>query len=389
MAITLISEPITASIPTTTPYRPTYVDCSSDSANIVRVIADVFINNGAAPVTTIEKEPILGTTDQFRIEMGEINKKYLSSEFFNTSVFLETHDCSISADIIDIVIYEVNEVGGLLTTTWAEDGAGTGGQSVNNIYQFNGVNQHQQTMSDRYCDGVTKKFLTNRPQNSKIISSQVYRCGILPLTEGFRSYITVEEFDGLNGTGSSLASNDSVSITATYRKASYTIDPSFFNAATKSIVYHANDNGGSRITEFFTVNVVDTCADDVTLFWQNHWGEFDQYFFAGNQIEKTKNKVKSITNRLNLEYNVSDRGMKDIKRMNSREFEIFTQTESPAVVEWLAEIGESVDVYIIKNSERIPINVKRVTSEIVNDDDVVVQMAVKFTLANERINQLG
>ena len=127
----------------------------------------------------------------------------------------------------------------------------------------------------------------------------------------------------------------------------------------------------------------------MNLFWQNHWGQFDQYYFAGNQTQKTRNKTKSIVNRLPLDYNVEQRGKIDIKKINSREFKIFTRTERPEVVEWLSSIGESVDVFIMIGADRVPINVKSVTSNIVDEDDVIIQIDIKYTLSNERINQIG
>jgi hypothetical protein len=374
---------------TSSPYRPTFLDVSSDTAAIVRVITDVFINGSVTVVTTVEKEPMLGTTDQFRIELSEINKKYLFSEFKTTSLFLETHDNVTSANYIDVLMYEVTEVAGLLVTTWAEAGAGIGGLATPNIYQFNGVNQHLQTIESRLCDGITKKFLTNRPQNSKILNNQIYHCGILPNTEGNRATINITEYDGVNGTGSSLSTGSSTVVTASYKKLSFTIDPSQLNALTKSVVYHAEDMVSAQITEDVTVNVVSECGDEVNLFWQNHWGETDQYFFAGNTIQKTKNKKKAITNRLTLDYASTDRGQRDIKNINTREYEIFTRTENPLVVAWLAEIGESVDTSIMIGTDRVPINVKSVSSEIANDSDATIQISVKYTLANERISQLG
>ena len=376
-------------IPTSSPYRPAFVDCSSDSVNIIRVIADVYINNSVLPVATVEKEPILGTTDNFRIEIGDISKKYLSSEFHTTSSFLEVHDNIISANYFTLTLYEVTDVAGLLVTSWAEDGAGTGGLITPFKYQFNGVNNHLQNLTNYFCDGVTKKFLTDMPQNSNISNTQIYHCGILPDVEGYATLISIEEFDGKNGAGTSLGVSATSTSAASRRKASYTIDPTQLNASTKSVTYHIQDNTFAQITEFFTINVVDTCGDIVHLFFQNHWGQYDQYFFSGNQTQKTKTKTKSILNRLPLDYNVEDRGKRDIKKINTREFEIFTKTERPEIVEWLASIGESVDVFIIIGSDRVPINVKSVTSNIVDDEDAIIQIDVKYTLSNERINQIG
>jgi len=387
MAINIYSEPEVNE--TSSPYRPTFVDCSSDTGTIVRIIADVYVLGGL--VATVEKEPIIGTTDQFRIEVGEVQKKYLESEFETTSSFLESHACLTSANYFQIKLFEVTESGGVLTTAWLEDGAGSHDAASNQLYQFNGVNQHLQTIESRLCDGVTKQFLTNRPELSNIARSGIYHCGILPNTEGYRAKIQVEEYSGLNGTGSLLADNTSaVNPSPSYRKVNFTVDTDQLNASTKSIIYRAKDNSGVIITEDVTQNIVDVCnVDTVHLFFQNHWGAIDQYYFSGNKIQKTKNRTKSITNRLDLEYDSTDRGKRDIRKTNSRVFEIFTNTTNPAVVEWLAEIGESVDVSIMVGTDRIPINVLSVTSEIENLDDVSVQMTVKYTLANERINQLG
>jgi len=387
MTLAVFSEPTVTQ--QSSPYRPTFVDVSSDTATVVRVIADVYESVSNGLVATIEKEPVLGTTDQFRLEVGEIQKKYLGAEYFDSTNFLETHDCSASANYFYLVAYEVTESGGVLTTGWTENGAGTGGTTSSQYTQFNGVNQHLQSLGDRYADGSTKKFLTNRPQNSKITRTQLYHCGVLPQAESYDGGLFIEEFDGINGTGSSLNTANSTIIAATHKKLSFTMDTTQLNANTKSVTYYIENGAGTQITENFTVNVVEECDGAVNLFWQNHWGEFDQYFFQGNQTQKTKNKVKQITNRLNLDYDSTDRGIRDIRRTNVREYEIFTETEKPEVIEWLAEIGESVDVSIIIDGARVPINVRSVSSNIQNDEDGVYQISVKYVLANERILQLG
>ena len=173
MSITVTSIPVEPE--QQTPYRPLFIDCSSDSANITRIIADVYVSGTLQ--TTVEKDPELGTTDQFRIELGDIATKYLVSEWNEPSSFLETYSDTTSALFFDITIFEVETISGVVTTTWAENGAGTLGLSTDNIYVFNGVNQHLQTVESRRADGITKKFLTNRPQNSKILNNRDYFAG--------------------------------------------------------------------------------------------------------------------------------------------------------------------------------------------------------------------
>ena len=178
-------------------------------------------------------------------------------------------------------------------------------------------------------------------------------------------------------------------VSAPIRKASYSIDATQLNASTKSVKYFIEDTTPTQITEFFTVNVVAECGDEVVIYWQNHWGEFDTYFFAGNNTQSTKTKSKTINNRLTQSYNSYDRGERDIKKFNTREFEVFTRTEKPEVIEWLSEIGESVDVFVMDGTDRVPINVKSVQSKIYNDAEGIFQFSLKYTMSNKRINQIG
>ena len=385
MSLSIFSEPDTSE--TSSTYRPLFLDVSSDTAAIVRVIADVYINGILE--TTIEKEPTLGTLDQFRLDVSEITKKYVTSEFETTSSFLEAHNSTTSASVFTLALYEVINSGTTLTTTWAEDGAGTGGLSTTQQYFFNGVNQHLQDLDMWKCDGSTKHFLTNRPENSNIARAGIYHCGILPNTESYRALIYVKEFSGFNNTGSVLAANTSALGFPSFRKLSFTIDTEQLNPLTKSILYLAKDNAGDKITESVSQNIVDVCDGTTHLFWQNHWGEFDQYYFNGNKLEKTKNRTKSITNRLNLSYTSDERGKIDIRKTNTRLFEIFTNTTNPGVANWLAEIGETVDAFIMVGADRVPVNIVSVTPLVLNEEEQVYQISVKYTLANERILQLG
>ena len=156
MAITITSEPNTVS----SPYRPTFIDCSSDLGTIVRMIADVYVRG--TRVTTIDKSPQLGTTDSFRFELGEVLQKELESEYTAATSIIDFNDDVLSSASYYVRLFEVYTSGSVFDTSWTEDGTGVGYQQSSTLNTFNGVNQHQQDISDYQTGSTSKKFLTNR-----------------------------------------------------------------------------------------------------------------------------------------------------------------------------------------------------------------------------------
>jgi hypothetical protein len=381
MSINIYTEPNAIS----TPYRPCFVDASSDDATIVRMIADIYVNG--ALKATIDKDPILGTTNTFRFEIGDVLKKYVVPEWHTVSSSPQSWDDLTSAAAYYIRTFEVLDNGTTLDTSWSEAGAGTSYVQSSTLNTFNGVNQHEQTFSEYIAAGNTDNLLTNRPNNSKAVNTSLLTFGIL--TEAASANLKVIEKDGVNGTGSTLATNSSPLTPPSYGKLSFGVDTSGLNASTKSIVLQAFDSDPAAITQTLTINIVASCGEETILHWQNHWGEYDTYYFIGRKTEKTKTKTKTIDNRLDLAYNLYDRGKKDLTKSNVREFEMYTQAESPTDIAWLAEIGESPDVFIMSGTDRIPINVKSVTRTIIDDDKLIKQISIKYVMSNPRINQDG
>lgn len=377
MAINIYTTPDIIS----TPYRPTYLDCSSDLGTITRMIADVYVN--AVLVTTIDKDPIIGTTNQFRFEVGDVLKKYLTSDFVDISASIQGFNSLDSANNFYIRAFEVLDNGSTLDTSWTQGGSGTNYEQSSTRYTFNGVNQHEQTLSNYIAGSSSSNFLTNRPQYSEVPRSN-FRIGVLCNLSPIR--INLVLYSGKNGTGSIITNTNSSFTSTTNRRATFGIDLSDYSANAKSFRIILYDNFATQITNSFIYNIVDSCDDNTTIYWQNHWGEFDNFLFKGNKKQKTKTNSKSYEKRLTLDYSTSDRGEQDLTKENERTYTVYTNTQKPDVVEWLAEIGESVDVKI---DGGIPINVKSVTSTIEDVDNLVYQIAVTYTMANKRINQLG
>lgn len=385
MAINIYSEPNDMS----TPYRPCYFDVSSDLGTIVRMIADVYV--GGTLVTTIDKDPIISTTNTFRFDVGDALQKYLFSEYHDVTANFQDFDCITSANNYYIRAFEVEDNGTTLDTSWTAGGGGTNYAQSTTLYTFNGVNQHEQLLSNRILDSSTGKFLTNRPQNTSVSSLAELHLGMLTAVSSANGVkYTLEQYDGLNGSGSLVDSSASAGINHTNYKVTFGILMSELDASTKSIKVNGNNaTSDQQLTEQLVMNVVTPCDESTTVYWQNHWGEFDNFTFGGRKTQKTKTRTTSIENRLNLDYEFSDRGEVDIKKVNNRDFTIYTRTLSKATILWLAEIGESVDVKILRDGNNIPINVTSVKTTIEDTENGVHQISITYNEANQRINQLG
>jgi len=127
-----------------------------------------------------------------------------------------------------------------------------------------------------------------------------------------------------------------------------------------------------------------------------------------NKIIKGSYQVPiNITNRLDALHSFESRkldgfGGRMSTKINNALRELYSEGINPDIkkieikidpilfkVDWLAEIGESVDVKIIKGGEVIPVNVTNITSTIEDSERVITQISVKYHLSNKRINQLG
>jgi hypothetical protein len=388
MAITIYTEPAGV----TSPYRPVYFDCSSDLGTITSMIADVYTDGSL--VSTIDVDPILGETDQFRIEIGEVLKKQLTSEFNESVASLNAFDQTTSAKQYYVRLFEVYTSGSVLDTSWTEEGAGVGYEQSSTLYTHNLIFQHEQkdTASDYALLNSSALFQTNRPQLSNVSRAEFLYFGGTIVPSNPQMKFQLDVYTGANGGGSS-SSTTSSNVQSTNRKVNYCVDVSAISTTRKSLGVTAYDSTSTQRSAEFIVNIIDSCDDDVIMYWQNHYGFFDSYTFRGRYREKTKNKKRSIEKRLALDYAISDRGETDISNENERSFEIYSQTESKAVIKWLAEIGESVDVRIKKtidgSIEFLPVNVTSVSSTIEDSDRVIHQIKVNYKLSNKRINQLG
>jgi hypothetical protein len=256
---------------------------------------------------------------------------------------------------------------------------------------------HQQQLSDYTCNSSTDLFLTNVKYNEG--AAYVYRQPTatrgIPFEIGFLCdsscdirYLELDsDFNVLSDSylGSLLPTNNKA-ITQIYGD---------YNASAKYFRIRLYNSALSVISRTYNYIIVDGCEDDVTIFWKNQYGSYDQYSFGGNYKKSAKSRQKTYSKRLNYNHDIIDRGDKVRLSDNRETFTVYTQTEDTYTIDYLHEILQSTDVYLYSLAgtrsikELIPIIVTNGSSQSLNDDDVVTQFSLTYELANKKKSQLG
>jgi hypothetical protein len=392
MAINIYREPNE----TSTPYLPVYFDVSSDLGTITSMIADVYVDGSL--VSTVDKEPILGTTDTFRFEVGEILKKHFVNDFDNNVISKGLRQSVGSALNYHIRAFEVLDNGVTLDTSWTESGAGTNYTQSTTAYSFDGIMHYNQTLSDYICnDENNDLLLTNRPfgstttqkdyETSKLLNGIPFEIGFL--SEQDVQFRVTEYDDSFN----ILLDSTYSTITPTNNKALIQ-QSGVYTTGIKYLRFRLWDSTSSPIALPYIFKVVDGCGDETVIRWKNQYGGYDYYFFEGNSKKKSKSRQKTYSKRLEYGYSIGDRGDTVRTSDNKEDFEIYTSTENYRTIDWLHEIFESTDVYILTGGTNAanaytPIIITGGNTNNLNNDNAITQFSLKYRLANPKESQVG
>ena len=119
----------------------------------------------------------------------------------------------------------------------------------------------------------------------------------------------------------------------------------------------AKDDSGAAISQIYTINI--TCPNlkefaPVRLCWLNQWGCWDYYTFSMKSIRSVSNRRVSYT-QTHGEWNGSvfltegyKGGKKNFRVNNTETIQINTDYITEAEGEWLEELNNSLEVYIVK-----------------------------------------
>jgi len=384
MAITINTSP-SAINPV---YRAINWNATSNAATIKAMRADVYINGVYS--TTIDGVQELGSTDTFDFDIRKILQSQLISELRTNITTFKVSNALTSACSVKIRLYEILLTGGVFTTTWAENGAGTGYVESGTVNAVNMATQHQETLTDWTVDSSAKKLLTTSLDNNRIERTVPFQIGFLSSeTSGFQSVITKRD-RFLNSLG---IVTTSVTIPAglTYGKGIIEIPTSVYSASNVAYIDVQLQNLTPVIRSItYRYKVVDYC-NPYTLFWQNHLGGFDHFDFSANVNKKISTRNKSIKKPLLSNFNPEDAGTIIVESSTRTKIKIQTSELSQNELTMLQELIKNHTVVYKWESAGVFIKYKISTHsrKVEDNDDLINTLSVTLEPSNEHISQKG
>ena len=380
MALISLQQPIDSD--TTHPaYNPLVYITESNTPGILKVIGDIFVNGNY--VNTVESEVDFGTTDRFTFDISAVSQAFLSPDFIE-GAGNQNINLTDSSNTVEFRVYEATIVGGLIVTAWVEDGLGTPDFTFTVVNTINGSFQYVESYQDFTQENVSKKFLTNRPDLTRIKRDEVLQLDYLTL-QGMEMFAIQRDASGSPvGLTGAITGN----ITPTQGKGGMSIDFSLFEPLAVKVEMHLSSGFFSQDGEVKTFLIEDSCHTEYKIRWQNPLGGVDQFIFDGNRVERIKRKSTSYEKKLPVGYSIGDRGEEIINIESNSEFTLYTRTQNPAVIAWLSEIGKSQSVFLETTDGLIPVRIVGQSSEVNNDFKPITQFNLRIKF-NKDINQNG
>ena len=362
-------------------YNPLIYIAESNTIGIIKVIGDVFING--IYVNTIESEVDFGTTDRFTFNISSVSRSFLVPDFI-TGIGNQNVNLIDSAETVEFKVYEATLIGGLIVTNWVKDGLGVPDFSFTLINAINGAFQYAEDYQDFTQENPFKKFLTTRPDFTRIKRSEILQIDYLTM-QGVEMFAIQRD-----SSGSTIAPTGGITplIAPTIGKGGMSIDFSLFDPLAVTVEMNLSTgffNTDSEIRNFF---IEDSCNTEFKIRWQNPLGGHDQFIFDGNGVEKIKRKSDAYIKKLSTNYVIGDRGEEVLDVKSNQEFSLYTTTQRPEVIRWLGEIGKSQSVFLETTDGLIPVRVIGQSSNILNEFNPIIQFNIRIKL-NKDINQNG
>lgn len=399
MAITIDSNPASQY---SFAYRPNVWTVSSNDVNIVRCIADVYINGSYS--VSLEKSPDIGTTDTFTFDIQSAlqdNLKAFEPNFTASRTYPDTN----AGLYYTIRFFEVLDNGTTFDTSWAEDGAGTSYVDSNTVYNpafaYNGTLRHEETHDlDVFVRNGTyaghhriNKLTTTYGGVSTNKARKIKRSDWIVLSSHHDTATTIRgriiQYDSSDSIISDSTSSDWSSGSRFWH---YAVDVSAGGLVvgdnTKKILVRMERTTGTGITDYALYEVVEDCNDYVSLYWQNDIGGIDYYLFRDGQVKQYEGESKSFTKPLSTSYNVYDFGETVLSKESnisvSAVSEVLDRTEADALSNL---ITHAVRAWIYDGSNFIPVIVKDGNIETINTLDGEYRLNVELMYSNKLITQ--
>lgn len=381
MAITINTQPSNNLFA----YRPLIMEVQSDSTAIVRCIADVYV--GGAYKASLENSPDLGETDVFTFDVQGIIQDNLSNiDFYTSSNAVTRQDVQKN---YQVKFYEVTTNGTVFSTTWAEDGAGSGSVDSSTLIAYNGTLEHTETNSiTPFQYGGAYGMLSKAVKPIRIKRGDI--AFITSVGQGATNEIYLARIIQYDSSDNLISTTNTTSYSLSgyycqlgrYNTTSLAANCAYF---TMQIRTSLND----QMTDLIRFDVVEDINGDYQgVYWFNSVGGFDYHLFEG---KKQKN-VRSTTNKYKKAVGTSVDSWKKGNTLLSvegvEEFELYTRPQTEARMRHLAElITHKTDTYIYDGTNFVPILITSASERINDSSNTVGQFQITYQMSNKRISQ--
>ncbi len=369
-------------------YRPERVEFSCRSTNllqIVRVLADVYVDG--VFYRTIAKDPDLGTIVDFTFDVSAVVIDRFTKDITFSSVANSIEDSPNTSYSVFLRFYEVLEVAGVLTTTWAEDGAGTGGVDTGTVSVTSSTRQvyEDQGLDDYSNDGISSSYLTNKPTKTFELSlTDTVQLDFLTNETNVDASITYFDENGV------VISSDTPSGVLTNNKGRVVLSGPSMPTNTRMVRINLVNNLLQPLVALLEITVFPTCQDYKLIYWENLLGGIDWHYFKARGTKSNVAESEEYRKPLVPGFTPEDRGLTNLRTESFGTRTYFSQAQSREDLSWLQEIGiNKRQCYTIENGVVIPLTVTE--HKELYEDNFKHPFSFQFTarLANNFYSQHG
>jgi hypothetical protein len=375
MAITVTASPDTISAA----YIPIVWNCTSSTATIVRVIADVYIDGTIR--ASIDKDPDFGTSNAFTFDVQSIVQDYLTYnlESVTTNDVINANNSEVE---VQLEFYEVTDSGTTLVTTWT--GTGTpSGTSSSQIWAVNATRQHEEAQNlDAYTVDTTAKLWMTNGGTQKIARTETMQLHFL--TNEADVKVKIQEYNSGGGLVVSTAIPSSP-LTVSDKAGILKFNGSTLNPSTSYVnfILAKGDLSADR-SETIRYNVQDICREDkLRLKWINPLGGIDSFTFISRTNKETRFRSKTYEQVIEKGYAIADRGRTVLSVDAEEAIDVYSDTLTTSQLNWLSEIGRSNGVWIEEGTNLVPVIVTSRKVKTLDNDSKIFQCSYKLVKSNK------
>lgn len=381
--------------------------------NNYSAIADLYISGNF--VARFRRKVDLN--DEFVFDFSTVLQEYLGSDLAtldSTTLYQDSTDLSKDFYIEFAQEFDVIDSSGLATLTigsFTSDSANTK-TAVNSVIPYVGMNDFSifstnYDMTDYAKTSIPfaeQRFLTNQPSEIVIGENEHYALsyvnnvnfisGLPILFSNGDTILAVRTYDSQ---GSQIADNRITIKTelSANRKKTQSVLVGTSNLAAyitaETVKYEVfvlyGNSGGQRVTEIKTFLIDSNCYRNSFRFeWVNKLGGIDGFTFTGKYTRNSDIKKEVFKRSLNSTRTIPERQTTTLNVTSEEIHSVNSGIVNKATRDWLEELLESPEVYLIVDSYRLPIQVNtKFGFEKLGEDSFNINF--EFALAYDKITQ--